>query len=60
VGVATACCMSGMAPELWIKGADRQLYLAKAAGRDNVVGTIFDAASALAEDVIRQTGQPAA
>jgi hypothetical protein len=52
--------MPGMAPELWIKGADRQLYLAKAAGRDNVVGTIFDAASALAEDVIRQTGQPAA
>jgi diguanylate cyclase (GGDEF)-like protein len=60
VGVATACCMPGMAPELWIKGADRQLYLAKAAGRDNVVGTIFDAASALTEDVIRQTGQPAA
>jgi len=45
VGVATARCMPGMAPEHLIKGADRQLYLAKAAGRDNVVGTIFDSAS---------------
>jgi diguanylate cyclase (GGDEF)-like protein len=42
IGVATARCMPGMAPELWIKAADRQLYLAKAAGRNNVAGTIFN------------------
>jgi diguanylate cyclase (GGDEF)-like protein len=44
VGVATARCLPGMAPDLWIKAADRQLYLAKAAGRNDVAGTIFDAA----------------
>jgi diguanylate cyclase (GGDEF)-like protein len=44
VGVATAPCMPGMAPELWIQTADHQLYLAKAAGRNNVVGTVFGAA----------------
>ena len=43
VGVATAICMPGMTPEQWINAADRQLYLAKAAGRNHVVGTIFDA-----------------
>jgi diguanylate cyclase (GGDEF)-like protein len=53
VGVATARCMPGMAPELWIKAADRQLYLAKAAGRNHVVGTIFDGETATIEDPIR-------
>jgi diguanylate cyclase (GGDEF)-like protein len=42
VGVATANCLPGMASELWIRAADRQLYLAKATGRNNVVGAIFD------------------
>ncbi|BBK30622.1 diguanylate cyclase (GGDEF)-like protein [Stella humosa] len=46
VGVATARCLPGMAPELWIKQADHQLYLSKSAGRDRVVGGIFDTASA--------------
>jgi diguanylate cyclase (GGDEF)-like protein len=42
VGVATARCTPGVAHELWIKVADRELYLAKASGRNNVVGTIFE------------------
>jgi hypothetical protein len=41
VGVATSHCLPGMAPDLWIKAADHQLYLAKSAGRNNVIGTIF-------------------
>ncbi|MDR3529204.1 MAG: diguanylate cyclase [Rhodopila sp.] len=43
VGVATARCLPGMTSELWINVADQQLYLAKAAGRDQVIGTIFGA-----------------
>jgi diguanylate cyclase (GGDEF)-like protein len=42
VGVATARCVAGMTPELWIRAADRQLYLAKAAGRNAVFGAMFD------------------
>jgi hypothetical protein len=45
VGVATANCLPGMAPELWIKAADSQLYLAKSAGRNSVIGAIFGTAS---------------
>ena len=41
VGVATARCSPGMVPALWIDAADRQLYLAKAAGRNNVLGIYF-------------------
>jgi diguanylate cyclase (GGDEF)-like protein len=52
VGVATAACKAGMAPELWIQAADRQLYLAKAAGRNNVVGTVFGTAGEAIEDQI--------
>jgi len=45
VGVAAAICLPGMPAELWIKAADRQLYMAKASGRNNVIGTIFDSAA---------------
>jgi diguanylate cyclase (GGDEF)-like protein len=48
VGVATANCLPGMAPELWIKAADSQLYLAKSAGRNSVIGTIFGTSSGTA------------
>jgi diguanylate cyclase (GGDEF)-like protein len=52
VGVATAQCLPGMVPECWIKAADHQLYLAKAAGRNSVIGTIFGTASGTIQDQI--------
>jgi diguanylate cyclase (GGDEF)-like protein len=52
VGVATANCTPGVVPELWIKVADRQLYLAKASGRNTVVGTIFDTETGTIETVM--------
>jgi diguanylate cyclase (GGDEF)-like protein len=42
VGVATAICTPGADLSSWIKAADAQLYLAKAAGRNNVVGRVFE------------------
>jgi len=42
LGVATAPCVPGASPEAWIRAADKQLYIAKAAGRNMVAGTIFD------------------
>jgi diguanylate cyclase (GGDEF)-like protein len=42
IGVATATCTAGADPVAWIKVADAQLYLAKAAGRNSIVGRIFE------------------
>jgi diguanylate cyclase (GGDEF)-like protein len=41
VGIATARCLPGMTPELWVKTADEQLYVAKGAGRNKAIGTVF-------------------
>ncbi|MCB4770127.1 diguanylate cyclase [Ancylobacter sp. Lp-2] len=41
VGVATAACALGASPEAWVRAADEQLYLAKSAGRNQVLGTQF-------------------
>ena len=41
IGVATAVCSPGIDPMNWIKAADRQLYQAKAHGRNNVEGRVF-------------------
>ena len=41
IGVATSPCMPGLAPASWVTAADTQLYLAKQAGRNNVVGRVF-------------------
>ena len=43
-GIATARGGEGLVPEDWTEVADDQLYLAKAAGRDQIKGRIFDKA----------------
>lgn len=47
MGVAAALIRAGMQPGLWIRAADQQLYLAKAAGRDQIKGEVFTSDSAL-------------
>lgn len=41
IGIATARCLPGMAAELWIANADRQLYLSKSSGRNQILGDTF-------------------
>lgn len=48
VGVATAPCTPDIQPEAWVAAADTQLYLAKNAGRNRVVGQVFNRAQLLA------------
>jgi diguanylate cyclase (GGDEF)-like protein len=45
LGVATARCAPAADPARWIRAADLQLYEAKAAGRNRVLGTLFDVAT---------------
>jgi diguanylate cyclase (GGDEF)-like protein len=42
LGVATAVCSPDIPPEAWVSAADAQLYLAKNAGRNRVIGRIFE------------------
>ncbi|MBE9603711.1 diguanylate cyclase [Acetobacteraceae bacterium H6797] len=45
VGVATAPCEPEAHPQHWIRAADRQLYAAKAAGRNTVCGAEYESAA---------------
>lgn len=43
VGIASARCLPGMDPHLWIQHADRQLYVSKTEGRNRIAASLFDA-----------------
>lgn len=43
LGVASACCLPDMTASQWMAHADRQLYLSKRAGRNEIYSTIFTA-----------------
>jgi diguanylate cyclase (GGDEF)-like protein len=43
IGVATSPCVPGLAPTDWVSAADTQLYIAKKAGRNRVIGRVFTA-----------------
>jgi len=64
LGVATSRCMPGMETDLWMKAADRQLYLVKSNGRDNASGVMFtglqrDIANMLDNDKVAGLGDGA-
>ena len=42
VGVASARCLPGMSPDLWIQKADEQLYASKSEGRNRVAASTFE------------------
>ncbi|WP_439271523.1 GGDEF domain-containing response regulator [Pseudochrobactrum sp. HB0163] len=46
IGVASAYCRTDMAPSQWMAHADRQLYLSKRSGRNDIFGTVFNAQDA--------------
>jgi diguanylate cyclase (GGDEF)-like protein len=41
IGIATAWCGPGLAPESWLNHADRQLYISKTGGRDQITACLF-------------------
>ncbi|WOC16355.1 Response regulator PleD [Pseudochrobactrum sp. MP213Fo] len=43
LGVASACCLPDMTASQWMAHADRQLYLSKRAGRNEIFSTVFTA-----------------
>lgn len=43
LGIASACCLSDMSGSHWMAHADRQLYLSKRAGRNEIFSTVFTA-----------------
>lgn len=59
VGVASSRCVEGADPDWWLDEADRQLYRAKDAGRNKLMGIEFDAASRLASDQLAYQAQRA-
>lgn len=42
VGVASARCLPGMTPDLWVQNADQQLYASKFEGRNRVAASTFE------------------
>lgn len=43
LGIASACCLPDMTASQWMAHADRQLYLSKRAGRNEIFSTVFTA-----------------
>jgi diguanylate cyclase (GGDEF)-like protein len=50
VGIASARCLPGMTPALWIENADRQLYVSKSEGRNRIASGTFEFAAESVEE----------